>query len=299
MLRGVRGSSPAGLVLTSKTSGQKSPPLTLDRRVEWVDRATGELAGGWYFDLRLGRLRRRLKAWGACCPPGAAVLLVTLTYRPEERWSARHVSCFLRWARRRLGDGLLGYAWVVEVQERGAPHYHVLLVVDRRAWLPPPDMLSARAGRRGRPRGMGWVHGMTNVVRLQSVPAGVRYLLSYASKSSQRALRVRVWDGRGTVHERRAWVRGMRWFGVVWRRPAGGDVLARYRLSSRPRWVREAFSLLLGGEAALLEAAVRGDLPLRNRGGGWRLGRDVVLSGWTLHRLEPLRGVVDVVSGAA
>ncbi len=247
-----------------------------------MNRDTGEVAGGWYFDLRLKRLRRRLRAWAAFCPRGAAVLLVTLTYRPGERWEERQVSGFLRWARRRLGDRLLGYAWVVEAQERGAPHYHVLLVVDRRAWLPTPDVLPARSGRRGRPRGVGWAHGLTNVVRLQSVTGGVRYLLSYASKSSQRALVVNAWDGRGAVHERRAWQRGMRWFAVVWRQLAGGDVLARFRLSSRPRWVLEAFSWLLGGEAALLESALRGDLPVRSPGGGWRLGRDVVLSGWTL-----------------
>jgi len=96
-------------------------------------------------------------------------LMVTLTYRNAEDWRPEHVTDFIRrvqaYARRR--GQVLPYVWVMELQKRGAPHYHVLLWVPRRWRLPKSD-------RRG-----WWVHGSTNTVRVRNA---VGYVAKYASK---------------------------------------------------------------------------------------------------------------------
>ncbi len=94
---------------------------------------------------------------------------VTLTYRPDVLWSPRHVSEFIRrtrqWCARR--GVVVRYQWVLELTQRGAPHYHVLLWLPKRVQLPKPD----KAG--------WWVAGLSRIERARS-PVG--YLVKYASK---------------------------------------------------------------------------------------------------------------------
>jgi len=94
---------------------------------------------------------------------------LTLTYRDVEGWCARHISDLLKhvreWLRRR-GYSLC-HAWVAELQERGAMHYHVVLWLPKGLTLPKPD-------KQG-----WWPHGMTKIEWARN-PVG--YMAKYVSK---------------------------------------------------------------------------------------------------------------------
>lgn len=95
---------------------------------------------------------------------------ITLTYRPGETWEPRHVSRFVRlmrqWFKRR--DCPCRFAWVGELQKRGALHYHVLVWVPRRLRLPRPDQCG------------WWPYGMSNIETARN-PVG--YMVKYATKT--------------------------------------------------------------------------------------------------------------------
>jgi hypothetical protein len=96
-------------------------------------------------------------------------LMVTLTYKNSDDWKPEHISDFLRrvqkYAKRR--GQKLPVVWVMELQKRGAPHYHVLIWIPRRWRLPAAD-------RQG-----WWSFGSTNVCRVRNA---VGYVAKYASK---------------------------------------------------------------------------------------------------------------------
>lgn len=95
---------------------------------------------------------------------------VTLTYRTDDQWRAKHVSEFLdrvqKYFQRRHGM-TLPFVWVAELQKRGAVHYHAIFWVPSHLMLPKPD-------KRG-----WWPHGMTKVETLR---CGAAYASKYASK---------------------------------------------------------------------------------------------------------------------
>lgn len=96
-------------------------------------------------------------------------VMVTLTYKNAADWAPNQITAFCNrvqmYAKRR------GYkfpcVWVMELQKRGAPHYHVLFWIPARLRLPKAD-------RQG-----WWVYGSTNIVRVKN-PVG--YVAKYASK---------------------------------------------------------------------------------------------------------------------
>lgn len=96
-------------------------------------------------------------------------LMVTLTYRDKDDWLPDQISRFMKtvmnWAGRQ--GFKLPYIWVMELQKRGAPHYHVLLWVPSRLLLPRPD-------KQG-----WWSYGSTNVLAVKNA---VGYVAKYASK---------------------------------------------------------------------------------------------------------------------
>lgn len=98
-------------------------------------------------------------------------VMVTLTYAPQFRWDPKHVSGFMDSVRKylKLTYGLqkLHYCWVMELQKRGAPHYHVLLRLPQKCRIPKPD----KAG--------WWFIGSTQVERARHA---IGYLAKYASK---------------------------------------------------------------------------------------------------------------------
>ena len=95
---------------------------------------------------------------------------ITLTYRPGESWEPCHVSRFVRLMRQwfgRRGESCR-FAWVGELQKRGALHYHVLVWVPRRLRLPRPDSCG------------WWPYGMSNIETARN-PVG--YMVKYATKT--------------------------------------------------------------------------------------------------------------------
>lgn len=80
--------------------------------------------------------------------------LITLTYRKTGEWQPKHISAYIHLVRKYLakrGHDLLG-VWKLEMQKRGAVHYHILL------WLPKGVTLPF-ADKQG-----WWKHGASNQV---------------------------------------------------------------------------------------------------------------------------------------
>ena len=96
---------------------------------------------------------------------------VTLTYALVCGWQPCHVSEYLdrlrKWCARRSVD--LHYEWVMELQERGAPHYHIVLWLPHGFKVPKPDDEG------------WWTHGYSNIKRATR-PVG--YLVKYVSKGN-------------------------------------------------------------------------------------------------------------------
>jgi hypothetical protein len=211
------------------------------RVVVFRNSETGETVAIDSEGARLRRMRKRVFAWSRVAPGGCWYILVTLTYAPGCEPRARDVSEFMRRVRRHLGEHLLGYCWVAEVQRRGALHYHVVLAVDGPGVkIPKPDV----AG--------WWVHGMTRVERARS-PVG--YLASYVKKNNQKS----------------GLPSGFRMFAVVWRLAAG---VAKFVLAvvSLPAWVL--------AQVSVDEIFAAGVVPRRAPGGGWRWLERVLRSPW-------------------
>ena len=114
----------------------------------------------------------------------AVAVAVTLTFRDNaeflrcrSRRPRSGVSQYLRdvtqWVERR-GGKVLAHAFVLELQERGVPHYHVLLILDRPMRMPKPDEWV-------------WDYGMSNIFSLGSVERlSVSYLAKYLQKGDQK-----------------------------------------------------------------------------------------------------------------
>lgn len=122
---------------------------------------------------RLARMRRGV--WAAAsifkdeCPrPAYWCLMVTLTYADPSAWRPRHISDYLKGLRRWLGHrARLRYVWCLELQKRGAPHYHVLIWLPVGLKVPKPD----RSGM--------WTHGLS---RVEESRAPIGYIAKYTSK---------------------------------------------------------------------------------------------------------------------
>lgn len=140
-----------------------------------------------------------------------ARLFVTLTYRPDVEWKPEHIKNFFRLVRQRFArrGERARYVWVMELTQRGVPHYHIVFWFRASLRLPAPD----RAGL--------WPHGWSNVQRAHS-PVG--YLISYAAKAD--ALEA-------------AFPKGARIFGAGGLEP---DMRAEKRWRLLPTYVREEFS---------------------------------------------------------
>ena len=183
----------------------------LRRGLSLINKVTGEMIDTDTHRLRLSRMRRRVKAWADAWgkvydPNRHRMVMVTLTYKDKDGWRPNHIRDFMRSFRRAIKGKLLAYAWVAELQKRGAVHYHVLLVVARGTKVPLPDKY--------------WRHGMTRIETAKTP----WYIVKYTSKG----------DGDGDYPS------GLRVF-AVWISVHAVPELIRYnfRLSVLPGWLRE------------------------------------------------------------
>lgn len=97
--------------------------------------------------------------------------MLTLTYREDDQWHAKHVSNLLQNIRKYLArrSKTAPYVWVAELTQRGRIHYHVLLWLPKGIILPMPD-------KQG-----WWPWGST---RIEWAKNAVGYLAKYASKGT-------------------------------------------------------------------------------------------------------------------
>lgn len=136
-------------------------------------------------------------------------LFVTLTYREVDDWKAGHLAAFVlnvrNWFRRKAGVPCR-MVWVLELQKRGAVHYHCMLWIPARCRFPNP----AQAG--------WWKHGFSHVAAPKGgIQRPVSYMAKYASKvTPDQAGRVpkgaRMHGASGLDTEGKRWVR-------YWRAP--------------------------------------------------------------------------------
>jgi hypothetical protein len=123
---------------------------------------------------RYDRMRRRICAWADVVNGsgmGGEMVMVGLTYRPGKCYSPNDIRSFMLAMRKKLGDKLWAYAWVSELQERGALHYHVLLYVAPGTRVPYPD------------KSRMWLLGSSKVDRNVK---SVYYIVSYTKKGGQK-----------------------------------------------------------------------------------------------------------------
>ena len=125
------------------------------------------------FKKRLYSMRRRIFAWAELVKEyqvkhDTRLVMITLTYRVAEDWQSGHIREFVKAMKFRLGDRCLAFAWVAELQKRGAVHYHMMLLVPKGTLLDQPDTF--------------WDWGMTRIETARTP----FYLVSYSSKSYQK-----------------------------------------------------------------------------------------------------------------
>ncbi|MEO5351050.1 MAG: hypothetical protein H7836_15615 [Magnetococcus sp. YQC-3] len=129
------------------------------------------------YQKRLARMRSKINAWVSIVSkyPHVQKCMVTLTYdtagtlvNPSE-WRPKHVSAFINHLKKIKGLEVLAYAWVCELQDRGVPHYHVLLVY--RGYVPFPDQTKL------------WKYGMSNI--LFDIKT-LFYIMRYTGKAYQK-----------------------------------------------------------------------------------------------------------------
>lgn len=154
-----------GLV-TSKTS------RTTVREIVEIDRLVS----------RVRRLGKAVRNSAHCLDSAAHLsggfrwrrLFVTLTYRDGDDWRPGHVAKFVQhvrmWCKRKAGVPCR-LVWVLELQKRGAVHYHCMLWIPARCLFPRPDSCG------------WWPHGQSNIAAMKGgIQRPVSYMAKYASK---------------------------------------------------------------------------------------------------------------------
>lgn len=130
-----------------------APAARLSRHYRAVIESEDETFTIDSIEARIRRCQRRVHAWATALPKdnrkirraqkalniGPRLVMLTLTYEDKDAWEPNQIRGFMTFMRRLLGESLLAYAWVVEMQRREAPHYHVLLYVKRGTRIPKPD----------------------------------------------------------------------------------------------------------------------------------------------------------------
>lgn len=104
---------------------------------------------------------------------GWEAIAICLTYKDLSEWErgkrslSRYMNTVRMWIKRKFKSPVF-YCWVREMQERGVPHYHILLVVPRNVRIPKPDQ-------------SWWSHGFSNIklLRFRTWRRIERYLVDY------------------------------------------------------------------------------------------------------------------------
>jgi hypothetical protein len=98
--------------------------------------------------------------------------MITLTIARVEDYSPGMIRDYIKNLKYRLGKDLYGFAWVAELQKRGAIHYHLMVMVPKYIRVPMPDT-----------SGM-WEWGSSKVEKAKTA----YYLCVYIGKERQKEL---------------------------------------------------------------------------------------------------------------
>lgn len=211
------GREEAGAPGSRGLSNSNKVPVVLIRNVK-----TGEYQEIDRNQSRLSRMRKRVFAWADALKPYLSStryrkVMITLTYARVGDWRPNQIRNYNKALKRRLGSGLIGMAMVSELQERGAVHYHLELIVKKGTYIPKPDK-----------SGM-WRYGSSRIETAKTI----YYICSYLKKEYQKTgefpkgLRMfSVWISKDAINKMDMW---------------------RFRLSSLPSWLCEEISKLEQG----------------------------------------------------
>lgn len=164
---------------------------------------------------RLSRMNKRVFAWADTMKPvkdknsGCQMLMIGLTYKPGVEWKANDIRDFIARLKRKVGQkNIIGMARVGELQQRGAVHYHIIIVVKKGVRIPKPD------------KSRLWLHGSSRV----EVARSPFYIVSYTKKKYQK-------EG--------IFPKGLRMY-EVWINPEYITMLEKwyFRLSTLPAWLK-------------------------------------------------------------
>jgi hypothetical protein len=129
------------------------------------------------FKKRLWLMRHRIYDWAGVmdllkkeCE--TRMVMIMLTYEKVEDYSPGHIRDYMKKLKQSVGENLYGFAWVCEIQERGAVHYHLVMVVKKGSRIPIPDK-----------SGM-WKYGWSGIHTARTP----FYLLKYTGKERQKDL---------------------------------------------------------------------------------------------------------------
>jgi hypothetical protein len=134
---------------------------------------------------RLGQLRKAERVFYALARAGFRVVGIGLTFRRLEDFHKGAIRGYLNrlvvWLKRK-GVRRYFFAWVMEVQQRGVPHYHILLAYEGGIRIPFPDQ-------------SWWSYGSSNLQVLGGGRSLMRYLTKYFEKELENAKGYQVsWD---------------------------------------------------------------------------------------------------------
>ncbi len=126
---------------------------------------------------RLEKLRMRIIAWAELVEKyqkknDVRLIMVTLTYAKKDDYKSGHIRKYIKALKQKMGGEILAWAWVAEIQKRGAVHYHLTVLIPKGTRFPTPDK-----------SGM-WKWGMSNVKNARSA----WYLVKYVGKAHQKDL---------------------------------------------------------------------------------------------------------------
>jgi hypothetical protein len=150
-------------------------PLDIPVRFRYLVLQNLDTGGRVLVDLhyrRLNKLQKVISSWARVVEghyPGRLMIALDLTYAEINDWENGHIGKYIKTLKGSLGDHLIAWAWVLEIQERGAPHYHVLVITDG-VWPKFPD----KSGH--------WKFGLSRTDRAK-IPW---YLMKYTGKEHQK-----------------------------------------------------------------------------------------------------------------
>jgi hypothetical protein len=141
------------------------------------------------YKSRLWQMRHKLSIWAEMVEDyqkknDTRMVMIMLTYSGLHDYRPGDINDYVKKVKQCLGDHLLAFAWVAEVQERGAIHYHVILLVHKGTSIPKPDSTRDFYGKVIPGAVPMWSHGWSGIHTAKTP----YYLLKYTGKERQKDL---------------------------------------------------------------------------------------------------------------